>query len=119
MDKFTFRIMKHISKKNACTKHMYLTEKFGTLVDETLSYLVSENFLASFYAQDDVPLVRGRYRPDLFSYKLTTAGRSLLHQHQSEKIRFWLPIIISVLALAKSFSAEIRELLQQLAKLLK
>ena len=104
MNKEQIRLLKHINK---CGFFDY--SNMSANEREVLFYLSKQKFItACANPNGERPL-----------YKITEPGKSELFSLRQNSFKFWIPILISLVALIKSFFPELLFLLKSIVKLLK
>lgn len=103
--------------------HEYKTTKTQEIELPNLSelYITNNDVAESFRLLKDFCLID--YKKDIngtpYDIYLTAKGITFFNDRKNEKIQFWIPVIISFLALLKSFDKEILWLSKQIMQILK
>jgi len=117
LDTYQKRILKYAYKRPRTVKN--ICDKFSISQDE-LSFLINRefekyiNYHSSHDSNGDMPRI---HIDDLISCNL--AGRAFIIENRHKSLFKILPIVISIVALIKSFTPELVLLWKQLAQLLK
>lgn len=112
MDKNQAKILRTIKRKKQY-KEIYVkgTEpKFG----EDLYYLLSLKYLS----RDEVYENTSNPRECTFIYKTTPLGRDILYAHYRERRRWFIPVIISIVAAIGGYRRELALVIQAALQLL-
>lgn len=110
MDKKSLSLLRHIARHNNIS--------YRDLPDNKtrLNHLIDHGYIKS---TNDDDVFYGGATPTDVSYSITLKGTEFLETNTKNNVRFWIPIIISAIALIKSFSPQLVSLWQLLMQLLK
>jgi len=119
MNKNTYKILKYINNGNVPKPYGKILSKFKRhcipSVSESIFMLKTDKMID--IACCDVDGNNNPINPSIIS--ITSKGKEYIETQMLQKLRFWLPTTISIIAIIGAYRREILWLIQELVQLLK